>query len=275
MKYFLKMLEVAKRDGIKHIDKDNKNLHLDKMAMEKNFWAKVEKCEVFVFSPSQKQAKNLPDIEREHATHAHINSDGSTECPQCKHFLWPEVDAPFPVFSYEILNGNVTVPEPGEKFPTYMKCIMVWELEPKVYGYYALLEYASQTPLLPSISMVISTNTLGFLTAEMLKRLEDERDGIEKVREKIKIGVGDNKRFHTIRRIIHINPKSEIKEYENSGRKIDYSHRFSVRGHWRKLPGGLGKDREDNYCVADWTWVRSSIKGPEDKPLIRKTRVVG
>lgn len=269
MKYFLQMLETAKRDGIKYLDAE-KRFHLDKKAMEKNFWEKVEKCEVFVFTPSKKPPQTLPDIETAHAAHAHTTKEGAAECPHCRHIIWPEIDAPFPIFSYEILNGSITVPSPEDAMAISIKCIMVCELEPKKYCYYALVEHVGLNPFF----MVITTGTFGFLTAEIFKRLEDERDGVEKVREKIKIGVGNTKRFHTIRRIIHISPKAEIKEYEAFGRKVDFTHRFSVRGHWRTLPGGLGKDREDVYCIPDWTWVRDSIKGPKDKPLVKKTRIV-
>lgn len=79
-----------------------------------------------------------------------------------------------------------------------------------------------------------------------------------------------------IRRIVRILPKhvrkAEVTPLTDHG-IIDWSHRWEVRGHWRKVHG-LGKDRAGDYVVTGWTWVRDFVKGPEDKPLIKKTRVV-
>jgi hypothetical protein len=72
----------------------------------------------------------------------------------------------------------------------------------------------------------------------------------------------------------------KLKNYaEAENIKIDFSHRFSIRGHWRELNENnsktlIGKDRTGNYCVQGWTWVRDSIKGNEDKPLLRKVRTI-
>lgn len=42
---------------------------------------------------------------------------------------------------------------------------------------------------------------------------------------------------------------------------VPWSHRWEVRGHWRRLRSGIR------------TWVRPHVKGPDDKPLIRKRKV--
>jgi len=57
------------------------------------------------------------------------------------------------------------------------------------------------------------------------------------------------------------------------GGEIDWSHRWEVRGHWRKCDG-IGKDREGKRCVNNFTWVKEHEKGPEDLPLIKKTRII-
>lgn len=57
-------------------------------------------------------------------------------------------------------------------------------------------------------------------------------------------------------------------------KQLDFSHRFEVRGHWRKTTGVLGKNREGEYVVQGYTWVKAHIKGPEDKPVIKKTRII-
>jgi len=60
---------------------------------------------------------------------------------------------------------------------------------------------------------------------------------------------------------------------EQSSKRIkEFSHRFEVAGHWRKVKR-FGHDREGNL-IQGKTWVRPCIKGPQDKPLIKKTRVI-
>lgn len=99
------------------------------------------------------------------------------------------------------------------------------------------------------------------------------RSGSVNIKESIRIGSKTPKELHKIRRIVivHPNPQKTIQKY--NGIPIDWSHRWSVRGHWRKVRG-LGKDRNDDYSVSGYTWVHDHIRGPEKKPLIKKTRVV-
>jgi hypothetical protein len=52
---------------------------------------------------------------------------------------------------------------------------------------------------------------------------------------------------------------------DTSGRR--YSHRWVVTGHWREQACGPG------WSLRDTTWVVEHEKGPEDAPLVRKTRV--
>ena len=44
-------------------------------------------------------------------------------------------------------------------------------------------------------------------------------------------------------------------------REINWSHRWSVAGHWRTYKGGHR------------VWVGSYVKGPKDKPFIPSVRV--
>ena len=53
---------------------------------------------------------------------------------------------------------------------------------------------------------------------------------------------------------------------------VDWQHRWHQSGHWRKIKG-TGKDAEGNE-VEERTWVKSCVKGPEDKPLVNKIRLV-
>lgn len=79
---------------------------------------------------------------------------------------------------------------------------------------------------------------------------------------------------HTVRRLIHVAPKSQREAVRptQSSRQINWSHRWEVRGHWRKVDA-LGKDRSGEYIIPGFTWVKESIKGDESLPLIKKTRI--
>lgn len=49
-----------------------------------------------------------------------------------------------------------------------------------------------------------------------------------------------------------------------------YSHRFDVRGHWRKVKT-IGKDPEGTYCIPGHTWVSPFKKGQGN--YIKKDRI--
>jgi hypothetical protein len=80
---------------------------------------------------------------------------------------------------------------------------------------------------------------------------------------------------HHIRRIVRIVPKKlrdSITPTMSRG-QIDFSHRWEVRGHWRRV-SGIGKDRNGDYLIRGLTWVMDCVKGPEEKPVIKKIRWV-
>jgi hypothetical protein len=81
-------------------------------------------------------------------------------------------------------------------------------------------------------------------------------------------------RPHEIRRIVRIVPKKDKGRAPplTAGGVVDWSHRWEVRGHWRRVKG-VGKDRAGDYSVVGHTWVRDFVKGPADQPLVVKTRV--
>jgi hypothetical protein len=83
------------------------------------------------------------------------------------------------------------------------------------------------------------------------------------------------KKPHQIRQIVRIVPKKMKDKTDpiTAGGKVDFSHRWEVRGHWRKV-NGIGKDREGAYGIHGFTWVAPCVKGPEALPLITKVRWV-
>jgi hypothetical protein len=52
---------------------------------------------------------------------------------------------------------------------------------------------------------------------------------------------------------------------------VEYSHRWQVRGHWRRVRG-CGHDENGNRIIGK-TWVRECVRGPSDKPIVKKTTI--
>jgi hypothetical protein len=213
-----------------------------------HFWDAVKDCRPFVFSEDHGPENwNDPKVSTYHDER--------------------DLDSPFPVWSIECLNGPIAELE-SEKNKIQVFCIIVKEYEPKKYGYFTYTRFNDE------FYYVFSNKSDGKIPEYYLNRLKNESSGIENVRERIKIGSGKGKEIHTIRRIVHVRPKKYQEPSSIEGRAIDWKHRWEVRGHWRKVEGGLGKDRAGDYCVSGYTWVVDFIKGPEDAPLIKKTRLV-
>lgn len=71
---------------------------------------------------------------------------------------------------------------------------------------------------------------------------------------------------------VHVFPKTTDYPKVNLGADIEWSHRWTVRGHWRKV-AGIGKDREGKYTQSAFTWVLPHEKGRDDQKAIQKTRI--
>lgn len=115
-----------------------------------------------------------------------------------------------------------------------------------------------------------------FISAsQFIDQLKKYKLGSEKVDRAVKLGTKSSKASVQIRDIIHVSPKRLIEKTTPAfSKNIDWSHRFEVRGHWRKTMN-IGKDREGKYRVNGFTWVKDCVKGPANKPLVKKTRLVG
>lgn len=107
---------------------------------------------------------------------------------------------------------------------------------------------------------------------DLFKALKTSDIGEETIQKRAyKINHGGNV---FINKIVHIRPKKPTKQQKEyfESRKIDWSHSWEVRGHWRKC-STIGRDRQGNYCVSGMTWVRPFVKGNGE--LIEKIRVIG
>lgn len=250
MKNFLKLVETA-RTGIIGLSKGSKSEGRLYKAPD-DFWDLVEQCQSFVFSPKNEIPTDL-GIDA-------VVTVGSQEIS--------DLDAPFKVFSVEILGGPVCSPKPEDEMKFWVDCIMVVEVAPKKFLYYDLLRDADGRVC------VFASNVDGEIIKELLGRLSREEVGHESVRAAVKIGTGKEKRTHRIRKVIHVCPKKVTADHAHEVRApIDWSHRWKVMGHWRTV-SGLGKDREGKYCVEGYTWVVDHVKGPESAPIIDKVRTI-
>lgn len=253
---FKKMLKIAHE---RHSPKDPNSVRLLKLMKE---------CEIFVFKPIGEQK----DIEIPESV------DGC------------DFDAPFKTFAIEF-SGNTPVtsmsPEDiaqgdGGVEDVKIRCIVATEVAPREFDFFLLVE------LVETGGIVMHYRIMGAsadgdsglhkwciqLFDKMMDRMNSEKMGLETISDKFKIGSGKNKYFHKIKRVIHVAPKKLHERVESCGsRVIDWSHRWSVRGHWRTC-NGIGKDRDGNYCVEGKTWVEAHEKGPEEAELIKKQRVV-
>lgn len=111
-------------------------------------------------------------------------------------------------------------------------------------------------------------------------------------RVKYRHPVTGQKVIYKLRRVVMVYPKKLKREdrlnAENDG--VEFSHRWEVRSHWRRLfyldervddQGNkvidfsrIGKNREGDYVVAGHTYVEEGVKGPEHLPIVKKMRVV-
>ncbi len=308
MKHFLKMLEVVnEQGGVNYFDfsdalvasraGSNATGWQLSEALSDAFYSHAKMCQPFVFSVTSERPLD-PDL----SDAAALEGQATKIQP---------LDLPFKVVSIEMLSGSITVPRPTDIVQVYTECLMVVEAKsdsgPKYYVYALSRNESAKDPsnrYFVSVEAAFDTSTLHDKSSDkaivirmetgevmlpnavymniirhFLDRLESESAGAVKVNERLRVGRGASRGLIKIKRIIHISPKRTEKRYgQESGLSIDWSHRWFSRGHWRystpEAPIILGKDRDGNYVEHGRTWVTESIKGPNHKELIIKTRLV-
>lgn len=91
---------------------------------------------------------------------------------------------------------------------------------------------------------------------------------------KIKTKTSTGKKVHKINEIIYVGSPKAARVTSVSGKTLEYSHQFEVRGHWRSIStNSIGKDRNGKRCTIGRTWVSDFVKGDKEAPLISKIRV--
>ena len=268
MQRYLEMIDQIKIGNFIGFVGNAKNAR--RLPLDAEDWDTMEASHPFVFSEKEPFVEYVDTREPGYGLHR----TGPVECPG--------IDGPFPVFSIECLNGPLAIShvilENGLKATLETFCVVVKEYAPRQYGFWTYTcrwEVDADGKEFPPLWLVTKSNVDAPIVQHYLGRMEKERLGIESVRVSVKLGEGKTKRIHRIRRVVHVQPKTRHFSPSYGGsRTIDWTHRFEVRGHWVNLPGKLGKDREGNYCIKDWTWRSNYIKGAEHLPLVKKTRVV-
>lgn len=255
MKFFLEMIEHVQRTKTIFDLTKKSSIPLPPQEIE-NFFAAAAQAECLVFHPKNKEPS---DLELKYTGDVHF-------------------DAPFSIFSMEILGGNITQPSAEDTFASavWIHAVLLKETAPQIFDTYFYATFGSNKVVCKDHRDGVGVRGVDLIVTDLVARLNRESVGSETIRQRVKIGSGKNKQLVTFRRIVHIAPTKRTRDSlgESLGRTIEFSHRFVRRGSWVKLPGRVGKNRAGDYCVPDWTWRNETIVGDDDKPLIRKMRVV-
>jgi hypothetical protein len=253
MEYYEKMCSLASDPSKKKSSGDLELLDL------------LKTCELFCIHPNNPDATFLEGEDK--LTH---DPDGYKG----------ELDIPFKTIWVEMgkLNGlkyKLTVDYNQYKsHEPVVNCIglLVHETTPKVFRMWGLFEvYGAFDDPDKKQLRVLETSTLSSLAQSMIDRINKETWGLEAPKTKLKIGTGNLKEIRRIRRVIHVTTKRNTKNIKDSHKKIDWSHAWTVRGHWRIIKG-IGKDREDVEGIIGHTWIKSYLKGAGE--FIKKTRII-
>lgn len=190
---------------------------------------------------------------------------------------WGRIDIPFRTCSFELIERNATffnMPSVNG-LTSYPACIWVHEEDPENYLIAALgwSEAGPTFEIWHEGPLSKGRDSLMPYVREICRHVALGKLGQQKAsHHRVRVGFGQNKRTVRVSQIVHVVPKTESGEAVGiGGAKINWSHRWEVRGHWRKIDG-IGKDRDNQYQVAGWTWVTPHIKG--EGVLVKKTRLV-
>lgn len=194
---------------------------------------------------------------------------------------------PFPTFSLESDVGSITV-GPGGKFN--IKCIVVKELEPASYEFTCLIDdyvlVASRTyayivdhgSTKHDADHTVYHDSIAAIVEALLERIHTDKSGTFSVNDRVKLRKTKDRpktEFYKPRTAIYIADRVTAASRQTCHqRPVNWSHSWSVRGHWRRLnnPESIGLDREGNRTTLGYTWVNSYKKGTGE--LLNKTRIV-
>lgn len=202
-----------------------------------------------------------------------------------KHYIQPSVIIPYDSFMVGVIfvyvdkekgdhGGLITFTIDGHTVPVFAQKVLntsknsLTVLDPYTPKY--ILEKLNQSlEVVGNASLVIIMYNLFILNNPDLFDLSEPKE----VKHTSRVGPQKKRKDYKTDFIV-INKKASTPSSENlkQAAKREFMHRFEVRGHWRKVKR-FGHDQNGNL-IQGKTWVRPCIKGPENKPLIKKPRVM-
>lgn len=177
--------------------------------------------------------------------------------------------------------------------------MLLCELGPQLYHVYALVHYEETNAI--NILMCwcgtkggeISkemTEKLNFTTpfqitiensfnkaiVSMLEIIHNSDIGEQRFFKTVEFKTSSGKIKHKIDSVIRIGKRSNtFSPLFGKPRVIDWSNRWWVRGHWRRLEADkTGKDRSGEYIVKGFTWITEHLNGPEHAPIKTQVRII-
>lgn len=163
------------------------------------------------------------------------------------------------------------IPRDSDIEKVFVSCILCVEVTPNNFDFIVLANARNI-----DVTFKANTSTKRYIQKiffDMLKRLNSEKIGVQNKVFKIKIGSGKNKKYIKLNKIVYIKPKKEVTEnFISKNKNIDWSYKWLVRGHWRKVDG-IGKNREGLYNTSGYTWVKEHEKG-DGELVIKQRRII-
>jgi len=249
----------------------------------KNYWEQIDRRTSKVFLPrGQKMAREN--------RHFWLAPSAPTPeifmfCGMRKDLLEPfegPIDLPFECCYFEPMDVNiasleVTVDDLGSKRSLEILSLLVQECQPKKYAFVINSHINNFGPCMASYSYLEDEDQrkemytlLSTITQEFCTHLASKTVDQGQSKAKIFFRKEGEYQKRKIKRVIYIGKRKSIEA--KASRIVDWSHSWLVRGHWRKLDGGVGKDRGGMYSVKGFTWVIPHEKG--EGTLVQKTRVI-
>ena len=189
----------------------------------------------------------------------------------------PVVDAPFAEFSIEepdFVRRDVV------GIDTYHRCLFFAEISPTNFDVYLYRQEQGRS------EVILNPATFKEIVPYYLERLKVEKEAKVSTKQTHNISYKEKAKRVPCNYTL-VSPKQMRSEAEKGIRGIiDWRSRWLVRGHWMGLyttdaegkkvidETRIGKDRAGDYYVKGYTWVIDHEKGPEDKELIIKPRIV-
>jgi hypothetical protein len=231
-----------------HLTKDNQDV-----------WAALKQARIFI----------LPDTVGilEH----NITEDYPQELsiPLPFKITWFERQSQLPLTGYRVVDKNLKILLFG---------LLMEQKEDSSILFHSAIEIEDETTGMMRIdfSTMLSNHQFGYAYVNSL--MEDLRTKTSLIEEPFSSYFAAKKtdklsRIIQPNKIIRVVLDRERKQYPKAleTHRVDWSHRWEVRGHWRKVDG-IGKDSSGEYCVKGFTWVKDQERGKKGVPVTKKTR---